>query len=95
MHRQFDVFNRMHTFVCRNVNLFSNLTSQILDAYFASGVTVASVVKFTTAIVSPFIQHTPIFRVDFTCRYPFFMAAQFLLEVHLSQAQITQCHRVA
>ena len=61
----------MHTFVCRNVNLFSNLISQNLNAYFASGVTVASMVKFTTALVSPFIQRPPLFRVDFTCRYPF------------------------
>lgn len=65
------MFNRMHTFVCRNVNLFSNLTSQNLDAYCASSVTVASMVKFTAALLSPFIQRTSLFRVDFTFRYPF------------------------
>ena len=61
----------MHKFVCRNVNLFPNLTSQNLDAYCASGVTLASMVKFTAALLSPFIQCTSLFRVDFTCRYPF------------------------
>jgi hypothetical protein len=61
----------MRTFVCRNVNLFPNLTSQNLGAYCASGVTVASMVTFIAALLRLFIQITYLFRVDFTCQYPF------------------------
>jgi hypothetical protein len=31
----------------------------------------ASMAKFTAALLSPFIQRTSLFRVEFTCRYPF------------------------
>ena len=67
----------MRTFVCRNVNLFPNLTSQNLGAYCASGLTVASMVKFTAALLSPFIQRTSLFRIDFTCQYPFLWRCNF------------------